>query len=640
MLKKNMKDFYKKIQLNVSCTDKIRRIDSLKTLLGISTLHQLKDNDAYWEGFIDLAVHKKVSSELMVHIAGIFGITQKEFTEKCHVDYCQPLKKRCEDFLRVYDYEKADKCYKANLNYIDRDWYEELKNNYYNLMTSTVKVELTTLLNEFHQLQKLGMHRKLWNQDYTQRQYDDVLIATASKRISDLMECVNLFPEEYDSLTMSQKNKLASFSKCMIELNNTLGGEKQKDIDSRDALYAPWKVVLKLEYSTKLTHLFLSENDQSLISEWSLPDAPDSYKGKAMSSARKAELAALELYCNLYGSAEDISILQVTSPKDNRWIYADIATNGRWVDIKNARTSYSSPESYSEHCVPHFKLDRNNKDVSISSFISPYREDDQPIIWLGETTLGQIERLQKQFNSQYLRVTFPKHMNNNFLPAWLFDYPPICYQDRDTALARIRSSNYVFPRKECDIGSGVLANRVISSNSHGTLSSEAIKLELRIKKCGLSRAVLFLHVLDRFCNYSLNNMLFKDAGIDKILFIADDSNTKTPLSLYDPLETVSNLWNLLVDVSEKCIEEARRFNVFRLRGANILQGENPDGSWSTIYAYCGGRRKINNGGTVKCGQNPIYLGKDYSCRSCGRLICHKCGFCSNECKPRQDKWNP
>jgi len=637
-----MEDSYKNKQTNVSCTDKICRIDSLKNILGISTLHQLKDNNTYWKDFISLVIQEKVSSELMKYIAGFFGITQNEFTDKCHIDYCRPLKERCEDFLKVYDFAEADNIYKANLKYINHDWYDKSRNHYYNLMKSTIKEELAAYLNEFLQLHKTGMQRTLWNQDYPQQLYDNELITDASKRILDMRDIVIQLPNDLDSLTIKQNEILAIFSKSKIDLSKMLECEKQKDIDSLNALYAPWKTVLKLENYTRVTHLLLTENDHSLISKWSISNGPNSYRGKAMTSARKAELAALELYRNLYGSAEDISILQVTSSQDSRWKYADIVANGQWIDIKNARASFSSPDTYSEHCVPQFKLDRNNKDVLISTFLSPYREDERSIIWLGEASLEQIGKLQKEFNSQYLSITFANNLNGSFLPAWLFDYPSVCYKDRDIAISRIRLSNFVFPRKECDIGSGVLANRVISSKTQGILGSEAMKLELRIKNSGLSRAVLFLHVLDRFCNYSLNNKIFKNSNIDKILFLSDDNNKEIPLGVYDPLKTIWNLWNVLVSVSEKCREKTKGFTAFRLRGANILQGKNPDDSWSTIYAYCGGWRKKNDEGTVKCGQNPIYLGKDHSCPYCGRLICHCCGFCSSVCpgcKARQDKWS-
>ncbi len=543
--------------------------------------------------------------------------------------------------LKSHKFKKAEEYYQQNKQYVNSTWYN-------NKLISVVNAELTTLLNQLCQLRKSGIDRSLWNQVYSQRKYDEELITLVSKCISELREGPDQLAANRHLLTTKQKNKLASSRKCITEVKEYLECEIKKEKDSIDALNAPWKTVLSLQDITTRTKPMLNESDRNLILHWSRQQhGPSAYGNQAMTSAREAEVTALQLYCNLYGKAEDISILQITSPNpnDDRWRYADIATDGRWVDIKNARTSFSSPNSYSEHCVPQFKLDRNKREVSVSAFLSPYRDDsNQPITWLGETTMGEIEKLQKEFNSQcLLEVTFSAPSNYSFLPAWLFDYPSVCYTSREADLALIRSPEFIFPRKKCDIGSGVLANRVIHSKTEGALGQEAMKLERRIEKCGLSRAVLFLHILDRFCRTSLNNKSFKCTGLDKILFPRLNNNTKTPLGVYDPLETVWNLWNVLVAVSEKCLEKARRFTMFRLRGANILQGKRHDDSWSTIFAYCGGWLQRENESRVRCGQNPIYLGQDDPCPSCGRLICHSCGFCltqCSDCKKRQDHWSP
>ena len=540
---------------------------------------------------------------------------------------------KLQSLIKEFSFTEAEHYYQENKEYVDSNWYN-------NKLISVVNTELATLLNQLRQLQKTGMDRSLWDQDYPQRERDEDLIALVSKRILEFDKSFGQLPENMDLLAITQKNKLHSFHKCITELGNVFESEMEKEIASLDALNAPWKTFVHLQKITILPKPTLTQNDHKLISNWSLQNKRSTYNHKAMTSAREAEVAAVKLYCDIYGNAKDMSILQITSPKDDRWISADIETNGRWIDVKNARTSFSSKNSYSEHCVPQFKLDRNKQDVSISSFLSQYSDDStQPITWLGETTFGEIQKLQNEFDSQYLQVTFSNHLKNSFLPAWLFDYPSVCYTDREVALAQIRSPEFIFPRQECDIGSGVLAKRVISSRTEGALGQEAMKLEQRIENCGLSRAVLFLHILDRFCRTSLDNNSFNSIEFGKILFPGRNNNIKTPLGVYDPLETVWNLWKMLVAVSENCLREARHFTIFRLRGANILQGRSHDGRWSTIFAYCGGWNQLKN---VRCGQNPIYLGQDNPCQSCGRLICHSCGSCSSlcsDCKKRQDGWD-
>ena len=404
-----------------------------------------------------------------------------------------------------------------------------------------------------------------------------------------------------------------------------------------------WKTDSKIRHTVELSKPSLHGDDNELIASWSAPDDLSSYWGKAMKSAREAEVAAVRLYRRLYGKAEDISILQVKSPNDNRWRCADIETSGRSIDVKNARRSFSSPNSYSEHCVPKFKRDRNNHDVIISAFLSQYNDHDDPaILWLGETTSNAIRKLQNEFSSEYLEITFPNGRgDSSFLPAWVFDYPIECYRLRESVFSQIHSPEFAFPSHECNIGSNLLAGRLSRHKIQDHIGFEAKQLEQRIKRAGLSRAVLSLHLLDRFCKCLVENKELRDTRIDEILFPGTD-NWQFPLCVYDPLETVRNIWKVLLAISENCREQARRFSVFRLRGHNILQGM-LKGRWMTIFAYCGGWLRLDESlPYVRCGQNPIHLGKNDSCPSCHRLICHHCGFCYSQCPAcdaRQANWH-
>ena len=97
--------------------------------------------------------------------------------------------------LGAYLFDKADDYYNKNIDYIEKSWYENIRSHYYNLMTSEVKTELTTLLNKFCQLQKAGMNRSLWNQDYSQREHDVELITLLSKQMSENREIPDQLPE-------------------------------------------------------------------------------------------------------------------------------------------------------------------------------------------------------------------------------------------------------------------------------------------------------------------------------------------------------------------------------------------------------------------------------------------------------------
>lgn len=522
--------------------------------------------------------------------------------------------------LRSDSFDAADELYKKNIKYIDENWYLDL-------VVNRVINKFKFLINQFRQLQENVSKRFPWNQNYLQHKQDNELFSVTSKWISEIEKGLS---EISDLSIIDKEDKIASSRIQLEKLEAILKSEKERKRSITEALNSPWEFAFSLKSLTELESPFLSENDNRLITEWI--KKPDNRE--AMISARKAELAAIKLYRNIYGNSEDISIIQIDYSKDERWKYADIETNGRWIDVKNARRSSSSKNSYSEHYVPNFKTYyRNQSDVAISSLLSPCRGDHQPIIWLGETTLGEIITLQNEFNSSYLKVQFKKDMNGRFLlkkylngrflPTWLFDYPSECYKNRDNALSVIRSPDFVFPYEDINIANMVLANRVVHGQIEETLcTEEALMLQNRINKCGLRRPVLFLHVLDRFCRTLLNKRPFKDCGIEKLLFTPEHRNKKVPLGVYDPLETVWNLWNVLVAVSDKCLQEVRNFTVFHLARTNILQGNNGGKNWLTIFAYCGGPR---------CGQNPIYIGQDKTCRMCGHLICHRCGYCSKEC---------
>jgi hypothetical protein len=86
-------------------------------------------------------------------------------------------------------------------------------------------------------------------------------------------------------------------------------------------------------------------------------------------SARLAELVALEVYRDMAAEVTDVAVSQLGGDGDN-WMLYDLTVDGRAIDVKNSRESFSSKSSYSEHCVPTFKKDRNGQDVAIAGVLS------------------------------------------------------------------------------------------------------------------------------------------------------------------------------------------------------------------------------------------------------------------------------
>jgi hypothetical protein len=385
----------------------------------------------------------------------------------------------------------------------------------------------------------------------------------------------------------------------------------------------------------------LSEVDRSLAGDWAHDCGGDSFSIGAMESARGAERVALGIYRDIYGKVEDLSILQKVSPSDTRWLTADLVAGGRWVDVKNARRSFSSPTSYSEHRVKRLKSGPSNRQVIVSGFLSPYHSDSgirtgEQVVWLGETSLGIIENLRSQFETEYLRLDFSSDWGTR-IPPWLFEYPSECYANRDTAPLSGRSQGFILPRSDCPLGFLVLTGRVQQTLPGGPLLEEVLALARRIV-ASPTRPVLFLHILDRFCRTIRDGMPFPAGALRQILFsgksvaLGEWSDSATPLAIFDPLETVKELLEVLEKVSARCAQRIVTFTSFKLSGVGVLQGRREGEKWQTIFAYCGGWRRGPADQPVKCGQSPLFMGKNDSCNACGKLVCHSCGYCSKDCR--------
>ena len=89
---------------------------------------------------------------------------------------------------------------------------------------------------------------------------------------------------------------------------------------------------------------------------------------KRVLSARAAEKSVMEFYQRYGHHVEDVSIHQFTSESPD-WKEYDLKINGLSLDVKNSRRSKQSPDSYVEHCVPSFKRDRGNQEVTILRFL-------------------------------------------------------------------------------------------------------------------------------------------------------------------------------------------------------------------------------------------------------------------------------
>jgi hypothetical protein len=459
---------------------------------------------------------------------------------------------------------------------------------------------------------------------------------------------------EVDALLTAQNLALLDAVAQARQIVTDVRAVREREAAAREAVGRIWWGTHRVSHFAHRAPVPLDEDDRALALTWARDHGTDRYWIGAMESARGAELVALEVYRELYGEAEDLSILQQGSPDDSRWRTADIATAERSIDVKNARRSFSSPRSYSEHVVKRFKSDRCSQDVIVAGFLSPYVADGsyatgEEVIWLGETTLGTIERLRREFETDYLKIELSGKWST-LLPPWMFEYPPECYADRDAALDFVRSQGFLLPRFGCTPGILVLAGRIAPTAPEDTVSKEAVLLRRRLNAdVPLGHPALFLHILDRFCRCLHGGNPFPAAALRELLYPDGSSrndcttDATTPLAVFDPLGTVRELLDVLECVAERCPAYAATFKSFKLVGARVLQGRDSRGEWQTIFAYCGGWRKLRSGQRVKCGQSPLFLGQNDPCNSCTcrKLVCQTCGYCGGSCpccSPRQVEW--
>jgi len=431
----------------------------------------------------------------------------------------------------------------------------------------------------------------------------------------------------------------------------------QREAESSIAIRAVWQGSQDRKQTLFRQPKCLAGADLDLAAQWASGKRDKDFWMKAMELARGAEVIALDIYRELRGNAEDLSIKQLLQSEDRRWLLADIKAGSDFIDVKNAIRSVSSKRRYSEHYIKRFKQDNVRRDVVISGFLSPYLQEgyaghgsaeDKSVCWLGETTLGTIEKLKREFETDYLQLELPT--TGSTIPPWLFDYPGPLYVERDAALARICDVGFVFPRADCPVGAVVLAGRVLKPSGNDQQAIEAFDLSQRRCKLGsVSRPLLYLHILDCFCRSVIAGTPFPAGILREIIFPSNGpilrgvANASTPLAVLDPVEIVCELIDVLEKVSTHCSLHGYGFTRFKLIGRGILRGCRRNEACQTIFTYCGGWKKLKGGSSAKCGRNPLFIDRNDICpdATCGYLICDSCGYCRKECPKcsgRQEHW--
>ena len=417
----------------------------------------------------------------------------------------------------------------------------------------------------------------------------------------------------------------------------------------------------------------LTTADFRLADCWSHSDAL--HTKAQMLSARAAEKAAAQFYSAMGHRVEDTALHQLSKASDG-WLTHDLMLDNEIaIDVKNARYPLHNQKFYVEHTIPRFKQDRSSRHVRIAGILSPYLKHAyildpgsakfaiSSIRYLGETSWPDIDGLCRAFTTPKLEVRNPV---DRAFPAWLFDFPERWYREFDDRSRALRESSgwpsdeqirIIFDeRSRLALVPKLLAARIDLPQSIAELLDpwqRALCLKLnRFKPKRITLPQLFLTVLSDFLNKLQGAPTsFSPAGYRELIFDIARRGSKTtygpPLGLADPLELIEGLCGSIeVLWQHRQALELGRFVSFRFSGLGLLQGRvSAQSPWETILAYCGGwvRSEAATDGFSptgfekgqklgRCGNSPLVLGKESLCPVCHKLICGKCGFCSQSCE--------
>lgn len=450
------------------------------------------------------------------------------------------------------------------------------------------------------------------------------------------------------------KHRDSVVQRCRAE---RIAKEEQQRRRLREPLLAFLDELVGIDRQVDFPDQGLSELDEQLCLLWSnnrtglakplgLLQVIDDYHAMRLYSARTAEHAAVSYYSQLRFVVEDVSIHQVTG-ESHRWKTHDLEVDGRPIDVKNSRRSFSSPGSYSEHCVVNWKLhDRAGSSIKIAGVLSDYVTAGSYLagysgsaVFLGEVSREELVKTALWFQNrtngllQFIDITKPR-----YFPGWVFEYPDEHYGEVgldplavSAAIERATSSGLSVedvPRSLILFTPPELGLKFFPSDAQIVCSL----IEMR-DAVGLSRMSAVLFVLSEFvlAVRGVRHSFDAERLAHYIFFEARSGqrNHQRPFGKLDTESFVAEMLKALGCAWELARERLRRFQKFQLVGANILRGDAGDGEWTTVLAYCGGFLV----GRIKarCGKSPLVIGDASVCHHCLHLICPKCGWCTEGC---------
>lgn len=376
-------------------------------------------------------------------------------------------------------------------------------------------------------------------------------------------------------------------------------------------------------------------------------------------SARAAELIVKSYYQELGHIVEDISIRQIVNT-DVGWMTHDLNVDGKPVDVKNARRSLSSKNSYSEFFVRKLKEVASqdaHSEVTITGTLSEYvsfHGTSRPFLPPTVLVLGEVSRRTLDRAQVWMKDRTHDHLDlvnfaePRFFPAWFFEYPESHYRKRETVIKTWKGI------MQSALDSGLAWDKVplfslpfLDEGNHGGLTPQQAALLQTIRDLdrtlGLTRLSAVLLILSELIRASIGiTSEFASDEIARYVFPFGGKTgrklLKLPFVRIDELGVVDNMLKATNSAWQLARAQLREFKRFQLLGPSILRGDDGGGRWTTILAYCGGLRISPPG--VPCGMAPLILGEHRTCSACLRLICPECSYCGKGCRSgelRQEK---
>lgn len=451
---------------------------------------------------------------------------------------------------------------------------------------------------------------------------------------------------------------LSSFEERSVARGKTYSSIRRRENRATDRLN---------DADIKLINLWANDNEQKLTrSDLSSEYSKTLSRFKRYIYARMAEKFVAEFYeKQLSVKANDVSILQLGG-QDSRWKTHDIEAD-TLIDVKNA-TVFSSNRRRHNYFDKFKSVDE--MDVAIAGVLSdangPRYEKGIRQTLLGLVTRRDVVDATDAVNALPDRL-FPVtvYFETGYIPAWAFElaeYTPDYEVLYEWAVILARKPETIMSlaiacgrHRECDV------YPALSESQRGLVD----RFALAVSRSSYRKLTIALFSISEFINSVaqgkdgaavirfLRRMIsiedFTDwprtitvpySGLvlsgSRQLKIGDEYEIYVDCPggdagcLYDPTNSIKDLLSMLEQCGEQIASSGMTFCHFDAPSPYMLLGKTDLGERLTIYTYCGGRSKSG----FRCDNFPLSFGKHANCRTCGRLICDECGFCSERCVAR------